>query len=67
MVFPQRQGLCDPCQESTMPVVSLSWPIKNSKNHAIPPRLQILSNLEHRGAGGTTTYWVMVRDSASIT
>ena len=64
MVFPQRQGLYDPIREHDACGVGFVAHIKNNKNHAIVQQgLQILSNLEHRGATG---YDPLLGDGAGI-
>ncbi len=64
MVFPQRQGLYDPAREHDACGVGFVAHIKNVKSHAIVQQgLQILSNLEHRGATG---YDRLLGDGAGI-
>lgn len=64
MVFPQRQGLYDPIREHDACGVGFVAHIKNCKSHAIVKQgLQILSNLEHRGATG---YDPLLGDGAGI-
>ena len=53
MALPQRQGLYDPTQERDACGVGFIAHIKNVKSHEIVEHgLQILKNLEHRGATG---------------
>ncbi len=64
MVFPQRQGLYDPAQEHDACGVGFVAHIKNHKSHLIVTQgLQILKNLEHRGATG---YDPLLGDGAGI-
>jgi glutamate synthase (NADPH/NADH) large chain len=64
MVFPQRQGLYDPVQEHDACGVGFVAHIKNHKSHLIVTQgLQILKNLEHRGATG---YDPLLGDGAGI-
>lgn len=53
MILPQQQGLYDPTNEHDACGVGFVVNIKNRKSHAIVEQgLQILKNLEHRGATG---------------
>ena len=53
MELPSRQGLYDPTNERDACGVGFVAHIKNQKSHAIVEQgLQILKNLEHRGATG---------------
>ncbi|MCK9990791.1 MAG: glutamate synthase-related protein [Rugosibacter sp.] len=64
MVFPQRQGLYDPLREHDACGVGFVAHIKNVKSHTIVQQgLNILSNLEHRGATG---YDPLLGDGAGI-
>jgi len=64
MVLPQRQGLYDPANEHDACGVGFVAHIKNNKSHAIVQQgLQILNNLEHRGATG---YDPLLGDGAGI-
>ncbi|MDK9702995.1 MAG: glutamate synthase-related protein [Sulfuritalea sp.] len=64
MVLPQRQGLYDPANEHDACGVGFVAHIKNQKSHAILAQgLQILKNLEHRGATG---YDPLLGDGAGI-
>ena len=64
MVLPQRQGLYDPANEHDACGVGFVAHIKNQKSHAIIEQgLQILCNLEHRGATG---YDPLLGDGAGI-
>ncbi|PKO83822.1 MAG: glutamate synthase large subunit [Betaproteobacteria bacterium HGW-Betaproteobacteria-11] len=64
MILPQRQGLYDPVQEHDACGVGFVAHIKNCKSHAIIEQgLQILKNLEHRGATG---YDPLLGDGAGI-
>ena len=64
MVLPQRQGLYDPAQERDACGVGFVAHIKNQKSHSIIEQgLQILNNLEHRGATG---YDPLLGDGAGI-
>jgi glutamate synthase (NADPH/NADH) large chain len=64
MVLPQRQGLYDPANEHDACGVGFVAHIKNQKSHAIVAQgLQILKNLEHRGATG---YDPLLGDGAGI-
>jgi glutamate synthase (NADPH/NADH) large chain len=64
MVLPKRQGLYDPAHEHDACGVGFVAHIKNRKSHAIVAQgLQILKNLEHRGATG---YDPLLGDGAGI-
>jgi glutamate synthase (NADPH/NADH) large chain len=64
MVLPQSQGLYDPANERDACGVGFVAHIKNAKSHAIVAQgLQILCNLEHRGATG---YDPLLGDGAGI-
>ena len=64
MVLPVRQGLYDPAHERDACGVGFVAHIKNRKSHAIIAQgLQILNNLEHRGATG---YDPLLGDGAGI-
>ncbi len=64
MVLPQQQGLYDPANEHDACGVGFVVNIKNRKSHAIVAQgLQILKNLEHRGATG---YDPLLGDGAGI-
>ena len=64
MEQPIRQGLYDPANEHDACGVGFVAHIKNSKSHAIVAQgLQILKNLEHRGATG---YDPLLGDGAGI-
>ena len=64
MVLPQQQGLYDPANEHDACGVGFVVNIKNRKSHAIIEQgLQILRNLEHRGATG---YDPLLGDGAGI-
>ena len=64
MVLPQQQGLYDPANEHDACGVGFVVNIKNRKSHAIIEQgLQILKNLEHRGATG---YDPLLGDGAGI-
>ena len=61
---PDRQGLYDPAQERDACGVGFVAHIRNQKSHAIVAQgLQILKNLEHRGATG---YDPLLGDGAGI-
>ncbi|WP_415033513.1 glutamate synthase large subunit [Azonexus sp.] len=61
---PDRQGLYDPVQEHDACGVGFVAHIRNQKSHAIVAQgLQILKNLEHRGATG---YDPLLGDGAGI-
>ncbi len=64
MDLPQRQGLYDPANERDACGVGFVAHIKNQKSHSIIEQgLQILKNLEHRGATG---YDPLLGDGAGI-
>jgi len=64
MVLPQRQGLYDPANEHDACGVGFVAHIKNQKSHGIIEQgLQILCNLEHRGATGYDPCWVTAQAS----
>jgi len=64
MTMPEQQGLYDPAQEHDACGVGFVAHIKNRKSHAIVSQgLQILKNLEHRGATG---YDPLLGDGAGI-
>ncbi|MBK9624270.1 MAG: glutamate synthase subunit alpha [Rhodocyclaceae bacterium] len=64
MSSPARQGLYDPANEHDACGVGFVAHIKNQKSHAIVTQgLQILKNLEHRGATG---YDPLLGDGAGI-
>ncbi len=64
MEHPSRQGLYDPANEHDACGVGFVAHIKNQKSHAIVAQgLQILKNLEHRGATG---YDPLLGDGAGI-
>ncbi|QDX79923.1 glutamate synthase large subunit [Denitratisoma sp. DHT3] len=64
MDLPSRQGLYDPANEHDACGVGFVAHIKNQKSHAIVQQgLQILKNLEHRGATG---YDPLLGDGAGI-
>ena len=64
MILPQQQGLYDPTNEHDACGVGFVVNIKNRKSHAIVEQgLQILKNLEHRGATG---YDPLLGDGAGI-
>jgi len=64
MVLPVAQGLYDPSNERDACGVGFVVNIKNAKSHAIIEQgLQILKNLEHRGATG---YDPLLGDGAGI-
>ncbi len=64
MVLPLRQGLYDPANEHDACGVGFVANIKNKKSHAIIEQgLQILKNLDHRGATG---YDPLLGDGAGI-
>ncbi|MEW5888617.1 MAG: glutamate synthase large subunit [Pseudomonadota bacterium] len=64
MDLPQRQGLYDPANERDACGVGFVAHIKNKKSHSIIEQgLQILKNLEHRGATG---YDPLLGDGAGI-
>ena len=64
MAHPSRQGLYDPANEHDACGVGFVAHIKNKKSHAIVAQgLQILKNLEHRGATG---YDPLLGDGAGI-
>jgi len=64
MTMPEKQGLYDPAQERDACGVGFVVNIKNRKSHAIIEQgLQILKNLEHRGATG---YDPLLGDGAGI-
>ncbi len=64
MTMPEQQGLYDPAQERDACGVGFVAHIKNQKSHAIVTQgLQILKNLEHRGATG---YDPLLGDGAGI-
>jgi glutamate synthase (NADPH/NADH) large chain len=64
MELPSRQGLYDPNNERDACGVGFVAHIKNQKSHAIVEQgLQILKNLEHRGATG---YDPLLGDGAGI-
>ena len=64
MTMPEQQGLYDPAKEHDACGVGFIAHIKNKKSHAIIEQgLQILKNLEHRGATG---YDPLLGDGAGI-
>jgi glutamate synthase (NADPH/NADH) large chain len=64
MTMPEQQGLYEPAQERDACGVGFVAHIKNQKSHAIITQgLQILRNLEHRGATG---YDPLLGDGAGI-
>ena len=64
MLSPASQGLYDPANEHDACGVGFVAHIKNQKSHAIVVQgLQILKNLEHRGATG---YDPLLGDGAGI-
>ncbi|MFN3883417.1 MAG: glutamate synthase large subunit [Rhodocyclaceae bacterium] len=64
MTMPEQQGLYEPAQERDACGVGFVAHIKNEKSHAIVTQgLQILKNLEHRGATG---YDPLLGDGAGI-
>jgi glutamate synthase (NADPH/NADH) large chain len=64
MTMPEQQGLYDPVNERDACGVGFVAHIKNKKSHAIVEQgLQILKNLEHRGATG---YDRLLGDGAGI-
>ncbi len=64
MTMPEQQGLYEPAQERDACGVGFVAHIKNKKSHAIVTQgLQILKNLEHRGATG---YDPLLGDGAGI-
>ncbi|MDO8931364.1 MAG: hypothetical protein Q7U97_03130, partial [Rhodocyclaceae bacterium] len=64
MTLPMAQGLYDPAREHDACGVGFVAHIKNAKSHAIVAQgLQILKNLEHRGATG---YDPLLGDGAGI-
>ncbi|MFN6961764.1 MAG: glutamate synthase subunit alpha, partial [Rhodocyclaceae bacterium] len=64
MTMPEQQGLYEPAQERDACGVGFVAHIKNQKSHAIVTQgLQILKNLEHRGATG---YDPLLGDGAGI-
>ncbi|MDP1537736.1 MAG: glutamate synthase-related protein [Burkholderiales bacterium] len=64
MTMPEQQGLYDPVREHDACGVGFVAHIKNQKSHAIVGQgLQILKNLEHRGATG---YDPLLGDGAGI-
>ena len=64
MILPQQHGLYDPANEHDACGVGFVVNIKNRKSHAIVEQgLQILKNLEHRGATG---YDPLLGDGAGI-
>ncbi|MDK9723430.1 MAG: glutamate synthase-related protein [Sterolibacteriaceae bacterium MAG5] len=64
MTMPEQQGLYDPAHEHDACGVGFVAHIKNRKSHAIVEQgLQILKNLEHRGATG---YDPLLGDGAGI-
>jgi glutamate synthase (NADPH/NADH) large chain len=64
MTLPSAQGLYDPARERDACGVGFVAHIKNQKSHAIVAQgLQILKNLEHRGATG---YDPLLGDGAGI-
>ncbi len=64
MTMPDKQGLYDPAHERDACGVGFVAHIKNAKSHAIVEQgLQILMNLEHRGATG---YDPLLGDGAGI-
>jgi len=64
MTMPDKQGLYDPAHERDACGVGFVAHIKNAKSHAIVDQgLQILMNLEHRGATG---YDPLLGDGAGI-
>jgi glutamate synthase (NADPH/NADH) large chain len=64
MELPQKQGLYDPANERDACGVGFVAHIKNAKSHGIIKQgLQILCNLEHRGATG---YDPLLGDGAGI-
>ncbi len=64
MVLPAKQGLYDPSHEHDACGVGFVANIRNAKSHAIVEQgLQILKNLEHRGATG---YDPLLGDGAGI-
>ena len=64
MTMPEQQGLYDPAHERDACGVGFVVNIKNHKSHAIIEQgLQILKNLEHRGATG---YDPLLGDGAGI-